>query len=57
MVDRAKMLNETSTLMTQHIMHGRDAVEVINELEIMFRTRYETIYSKDKKEDEKLPEK
>jgi hypothetical protein len=57
MVDRAKMLNETSTLMTQHIMHGRDAVEVINELEIMFRTRYEAICIKDKKEDEKLPEK
>ncbi len=57
MVDRAKMLNETSTLMTQHIMQGRDAVEVINELEIMFRTRYEAICIKDKKEDEKLPEK
>ena len=62
MVDRAKMLNETSTLMTQHIMQGRDAVEVINELEIMFRSSYEKIYSKDmqeaKAEDkEKLPEK
>ncbi len=50
MVDRTKMLNETSTLMTQHIMQGRDAVEVINELEIMFRTCYETIYVKDEAE-------
>jgi hypothetical protein len=33
--------------MTQHIMQGRDAVEVIDELEVMFRTRYETIYAKD----------
>ena len=54
MVDRAKMLNETSTLMTQHIMQGRDAVEVINELEIMFRTSYEKICIK---VEEKEPEK
>lgn len=57
MVDRAKLLNETSTLMTQHIMQGREAVEVINELEIMFRTSYEKIQMKGKKEDEKPPEK
>lgn len=57
MVDRTKMLNETSTLMTQHIMQGRDAVEVINELEIMFRVSYEKKYRKDEdKEDEKLPD-
>lgn len=41
MVDRSKMLNETSVLMTQHIIHGRDAVEVIDELEILFRRQYE----------------
>ena len=41
MLDRAKMLNETSVLMTQHVIHGRDAVEVIDELEIMFRRHYE----------------
>jgi hypothetical protein len=41
MVDRSKMLNETSVLMTQHIIHGRDAVEVIDELEILFRGHYE----------------
>ena len=50
MVDRTKMLNETSTLMTQHIMQGREAVEVINELEVMFRSRYEKIYIKDEEE-------
>ena len=41
MLDRSKMLNETSTLMTQHIMQGRAAAEVIDELEAMFRTCYE----------------
>jgi len=41
MVDRAKILNETSVLMTQHVIHGRDAIEVIDELEVLFRTHYE----------------
>lgn len=43
MLDRSKMLNETSSLMTQHVMQGRDAVEVIDELEIMFRRHYEKL--------------
>ena len=43
MVDRAKMLNETSVLMTQHVISGRDAVEVIDELEILFRRHYEKL--------------
>lgn len=41
MLDRSKMLNETSVLMTQHVIHGRDAVEVIDELEVLFRRHYE----------------
>lgn len=41
MLDRSKMLNETSTFMTQHIMQGRDAVEIIDELEVVFRRHYE----------------
>lgn len=43
MLDRGKMLNETSMLMTQHVMQGRDAVEVIDELEILFRRHYERL--------------
>ncbi len=43
MIDRAKMLNETSVLMTQHVISGRDAVEVIDELEILFRRHYENL--------------
>jgi hypothetical protein len=46
MVDRAKMLNETSVLMSQHVIQGRDAVEVIDELEILFRTHYERLQNK-----------
>jgi hypothetical protein len=41
MIDRSKMLNETSVLMTQHIISGRDAAEVIDELEILFRQHYD----------------
>jgi hypothetical protein len=43
MLDRSKMLNETSVLMTQHVISGRDAVEVIDELEILFRRHYENL--------------
>ena len=44
MLDRSKMLNETSALMTQHIMQGRDATLVIDELEALFRSCYEKNY-------------
>ncbi|WP_019571184.1 hypothetical protein [Thioalkalivibrio sp. ALMg3] len=41
MLDRSKLLNETSALMGQHVMQGRPAVEVIDELEGVFRAHYE----------------
>lgn len=41
MLDRSRMLHETSALMTQHVMSGREAVEVIDELERVFRRHYE----------------
>ena len=40
MLDRGKMLHETSALMTQHVMQGRDAVAVIDDLEALFRQHY-----------------
>jgi len=43
MLDKAKMLDETSTLMTDHIMRGRDAVYVIDELEKLFLRHYNTL--------------
>ncbi len=41
MVDRSKMLHETSSLMSQHVMQGRAAEEVIDELEVLFLRHYE----------------
>lgn len=41
MLDPAKLLSETSVLMSQHVMQGRDRVEVIDDLEVLFRTHYE----------------
>ena len=41
MLNKSKLLNETSGLVAQHVMEGRDAVEVIDELEIIFRRQYE----------------
>lgn len=41
MIDKSKILNQASSLMTEHMMKGRSAVEVIDELEIVFRTHYE----------------
>ncbi len=40
MLKKDSMLNETAALMTEHLIHGRDAVEVIDELEILFQNRY-----------------
>jgi len=36
MLDKSDLLTETSSLMTAHIMHGRDVDEVIEELEALF---------------------
>ncbi len=41
MLDKSKMLNHTSGLMTEHVMARRDAREVIDELEVVFREQYE----------------
>ena len=44
MLEPAKLLNETCDLMNQHIMQGRNAVEVIiDELEMLFRRHYEQL--------------
>ena len=43
MLDHGKMLNEVSSAMTQHVMHGKPAKEIIDELEQMFRAQYENM--------------
>ena len=40
MLDKSKMLNDTSALVMQHVIQGRDAAEVIDELEIVFQRHY-----------------
>lgn len=40
MLNKQKILNETSALVSQHVMQGRDAVEVIDELEVVFARFY-----------------
>lgn len=43
MVERGRLLTATSSLMTQHILHGRPAAEVIDELERAFAAQYEAL--------------
>ncbi len=43
MLEKAPMLNETSSLMTQHVMHGRSAPDVIDDLEALFRKHYQLL--------------
>jgi hypothetical protein len=41
MLDPDKLLHETSGLMMKHVMHGKPAVEVIDEVEALFARYYE----------------
>ena len=45
MLDKAKVLNEASALMAQHLLHGRESVEVIDELEVLFDKQYRVFES------------
>ncbi len=41
MLDANRLLHETSSLMAQHVLHKRPASEIIDELEALFRRKYE----------------
>lgn len=43
MLDKQKMLDETSALMSQHVLQGRNKSEVIDELELVFLRHYEAL--------------
>lgn len=47
MLDKAKMLNETSALVAQHVMQGRERGEVIEELELVFERHYRALVGGD----------
>ena len=40
MLNKDNLLHEASGLMSQHILQGREAVEVIDELEVLFKKFY-----------------
>ncbi|WP_338032710.1 hypothetical protein [Chromatium okenii] len=42
MLDRTALLNETSTLMSAHVIQGRTAESVIDALETLFAQQYQT---------------
>lgn len=43
MIDHSSMLHELSDYMTQHLVMGKPATEVIDELEAVFRRHYEQL--------------
>jgi hypothetical protein len=45
MLDKDVLLHDASELMTAHLMQGRPAAEVIDELEVVFRRHYERVRS------------
>lgn len=45
MLERDSLLHETSALMTRHVVHKHPAVEIIDELEQVFRRHYDNIAS------------
>jgi len=49
MLDKSKMLDETSMLMTQHLTLGRDIVVVVDDLEAVFNKHYVN-YKKEKQD-------
>jgi hypothetical protein len=44
MLDRGPMLHETSALMSAHVLHGREAAAIVDELEALFARRYRDQY-------------
>ncbi len=50
MLEREQLLDQTSSLMMSHVMQGREAVSVIDELEIVFSEHYDR-YQQQRKED------
>jgi hypothetical protein len=50
MLERDQLLDQTSSLMMSHVLQGRDAVTVIDELEVVFSEHYER-YQLQRKED------
>jgi len=52
MLDAQALFNQTASLMTAHIIQGRRAVDVIDELEALFARHYEELRAGSADEDE-----
>jgi hypothetical protein len=50
MLERDQLLDQTSSLMMSHVLQGRDAISVIDELELVFSQHYER-YQQQRKEE------
>jgi len=48
MLERSRLLNDTSALMTQHMLHGRERLEIIQELEVVFAKHYQQYLDENK---------
>jgi len=46
MIDKQTMLHELSGLMAQHMLQGRSACEVIDDIESLYHTRYQILLEK-----------
>ena len=46
MLDRQALLHDTAAFMMQHVVQGREAVQVIDDLENYFRRQYESFRSR-----------
>lgn len=56
MINKDKLLDETSSLVSQNMLQGRDAVEVIDELEIIFKKHYEILLEESNQSNNKSKE-
>lgn len=50
MLNKDKLLDKTANLVTQNMLQGRDSIEVIDELEIIFHQHYEILVNESKAE-------
>lgn len=53
MLNTDKLLDHTASLVSQNMLQGRDAVEVIDELEIVFKSQYDILLEESKEESTK----
>ena len=43
MIGSMSVFSDASSLMTEHMVNGRDSVEVIDEMEVLFEVEYKTL--------------